>query len=129
MRRNKVPWLIIIIVVIGIITSFVLIFTETNAFIKQSTFTKRIVIQSDQETDSGYVVLKRDERSSIAADWAKFDTGTSHIFFSISDNEILEKKVFFNIPSDLESGKYYVKYEIVFTSGKKIEDEIEFRVV
>ena len=116
-KGKQFPWFIVVIFIVGVIISSFLVLTQTNAFFKQDHFTKKIILDADKEQDGGYILLIRDERTPSALDWAKFENGANYIFFSLSNNEVLEKKVTFVTP-DLERGQYFVGYEIEYLSGK-----------
>lgn len=127
-KGKQLPWIIVIIAIFGILSSCFILVTQTNLIFKQDKFVKRIVLEPELDTDAGYIHLVRDERTPSTVDYARFENGLSYVFFSISENEIVEQKVYFDTP-ELEPGRYYVLYEVKFLSGKVENGEISFRVI
>jgi hypothetical protein len=126
-KDKMFSWYIVVVLILGIVVSMFLLLTETNVLFKKNTFTKTIIIESEHDIDSGYVMLLRNEKTPSMLEYVKFKNNQQYMFFTISGNNVIWEKLYFDVPI-LETGRYFIDYEIVFESGKKERKTISFFV-
>jgi len=126
--KRQIPIIIWICIVIGFLLSAYLVVYESNFIFKQEVFSKKVVLESGG-ADAGYINLKSDSRTPSAVEWARFrESGEKYVFFSVLDGQYVEKNVDFNLPQEVEKGKYYVSFEVKYLSGKVESGVISFSV-
>ena len=126
MKKKERKWIFLTLLLIGIISSFVVLAYESNIFFKNGDFTKKIYIELD-EGDGGYLQITRNILTPSVADWIVFEKNNED--YMLISEQFVNQNVLINLPDNIESGLYYFNIEGEFTNSGKIIKEIKFRII
>jgi len=129
MREGVIKLLMIFLLIAAVLMAFIITMMQTNVLVKHSgtEFTKSFSIKSiSSETDGGYIRIARHDDTPIAYEWVRFDNNETYKFFSIDKLQIKWEKIYFDLPENLEQGKYSVNIIIDYISGTQEINEYSF---
>jgi len=106
-----------VLFLIGVIFSGIIIYSQTDIFFSTpgQTTKRYISVDGSDFYNEGAVLVKlvRNSQTPSTYDIASFEDGEKFSYALVENDEINNKKVFFNIPLDYLEGNYYVDYEII----------------
>ena len=123
--KNR-AWIFILLFIIGAGASLFFVITQTNLLYKNSDFKLRVMFESELDGDSGYITLIRNEQTPSVLDWASFENGEDYVFFS---KKYVDERVYFDLPSEIETGIYYLDVEIKQLSGAIGIITLQFKIL
>lgn len=120
-----------VFLVLGIVLTAVLAYSQTNLFVKQpgTSFKKQISVPYSGTEDTEIVLIKakRSQKTPSAMDWLKFENDQQFTYVSVKKGETKFVNAIIHIPQNIDSGRYYIIYEVDNKSGVKTK-EISFFV-